>query len=209
MRDIAPRDVCLAISGLTMVSKGPSTRAIGAALGLSHTAVRKLHVKQGMPVDSIESARSWYALNGHRRGGGRKVETSSKSFQPESFQAAAPTRGSPPPAIAVPAGELPDQGTLNRMLTAARVRVTDLEAEQAKVDAQIRDGLLVRAEDVKRIGFQRAVALRDKLLALPAELAIQLAAITDPALVADLLRKRLKAALNEYCAAYGATADSR
>jgi len=161
--------------------------------------VRKLHEKQQMPVNSIEAAAAWYAVNGHRRGAG-KMETPLETPAP-SFQAPQVSTGPVP-------SNLPSQADLNRMLTAARVRVTELEAEQAKVDGQIRDGLLVKAEDVKRIGMARAAALRDMLLGLPAELAIQLAALTDPALVADLLRKRLKAALTEFCAAHGVTAES-
>lgn len=212
-RELAPCDVSLAIGSLEMVSKapkGPSYRALGAALGLSHTMARKLHEKQGMPTDSIEAATAWYALNGHRRGGGHLGTRAVGSFQ-RMAPAAPVSRVAPitlPLTLEVPQGLL-DQGTLNRMLTAERVRVTQLEAEQAKVDGQIRDGHLVQAEEVKRIGMARAIALRDRLLALPAELAIQLAAITDPALVSDLLRKRLKAALTEFCAAHGATAETR
>lgn len=191
------------VSKVSKVSKGPSYRALGAALGLSHTMARKLHEKQGMPTDSIEAARAWYAENGHRRGGGNLETAAPKSFQSAAAPAPVSTAGLEAPP------RLLDQATLNRMLTAERVRVTQLEAEQAKVDGEIRDGHLVKAEDVKRIGMARAIALRDRLLALPAELAIQLAAITDPALVTDLLRKRLKAALTEFCAAHGATAETR
>lgn len=183
-----------------MVSKAPSTRAIGAALGISHTAVRKLHEKQQMPLDSIEAARAWYQLNGHHRGGARKVETSAETSAP-AFQGA---------TVSTPAAasHLLDQGTLNRMLTAARVKVTELEASQARMDADLRDGKLLRAEDEYRKNFERAVTLRTKFLSLPAEWAIQLAAMSDPALVADFTRKQIKAALTEYCAAYGVTAES-
>src|SRR5581483_10886331 len=132
-----------------VVSKLPSTRAIGAALGISHTMVRKLHEKQQMPVDSIDAARAWYELNGHRRGGGAKVETPVET-PPPSFQ--------PPPVSteSVPL-EQRSQADLNRMLTAARVKVTDLEARQAQMDADLRDGKLLRAEDEYRKNFERAV----------------------------------------------------
>jgi hypothetical protein len=198
--EFAQRVVSAAIGFLELVSKPPSYRALGAALGLSHTMARKLHEKQGMPRDSTEAAVAWYAQNGHHRGAGN-LETKARA----GFQGAPP----PPPVSTVDPETLPQQALLNRMLTAARVRVTDLEAKQAEVDGQIRDGLLVKAEDVKRIGAARAVALRDHLLRLPAELALRLAAMTDPVLVADLLRKSLKAALNEFCDALGASTDSR
>lgn len=153
-----------------------------------------------MPLDSIEAARQWYELNGHHRGSAAKVETTMET-PPAGFHAP------PAPAEPVPL-EQRSQAELNRMLTAARIKVTDLEAVQAQMDADLRDGKLLRAEDEYRKNFERAVTLRNKFLALPAEWAIQLAAMSDPALVADFTRKRIKAALIEYCAAYGVTAES-
>ena len=173
---------------VSKVSKRPSYRAIGAALGLSHTAARKLHEKQQMPVDSIDAARAWYAQNGHHRGGARqraRVETGVETSSPGGSSASN-------------AEILEDQATLNRRLTAARVRVTDLEARQAQMDAELRDGKLLKAEDVTAQVSGAGVALRDRLMALPAELAVRLAAMNEPAEVADVLRKALKGAINDW-----------
>lgn len=186
---------------VSKVSGRPSYRALGAALGLSHTAVRQLHNKRQMPIDSIAAARAWYAQNGHGRGGGRRaarVETGTETSAPRGASASAPAD--------LP--DLPDQGTLNRLLTAAKVRVTDLEAHQAQMDAQLRDGNLLKAEDVTAQISAASVALRDRLMALPAELALRIAAMKEPAEVADLLRKALKGVISDWFSALRIEGDS-
>ena len=183
---------------------------LAAALGISRPMVRK-YLKRGMPSDSEKSARAWLAENSSGR---FAKEDSSDGSTPTGTQVE-------PSAAAEPTASMPgaltglSQAELTKRLTAARIRLTErdaavkaLQERQAKMDADLRDGKLLRAEEENRKGFERAVALRNKLLALPAEWAVQLAAITDPALVADFTRKRIKAALIEYCAAYGVTAES-
>jgi hypothetical protein len=100
------------------------------------------------------------------------------------------------------------------MLTAARIKLTErdtairtFQEKQADIEGRIRDGHLVEAKTAQRVGFERAIGLRIKLMELPAQWALQLAAITDPALVADFTRKRLKAALVEFCVAWGALSE--
>lgn len=186
-----------------------SQRAMAAALGVSKRTVEK-RIAQGMPMDSAEAARSWTAMNvGEPRG--PRLATSKSSHRSQTRRAGQPPDDDPEPAVS----GLEDQKTLNRKLTAARINLTEkdtairsLQERQAKMDADLRDGKLLRAEDEYRKGFERATGLRQRLLSLPAEWAVQLAAISDPALVADFTRKRIKATLIEYCAAYGVTAEA-
>jgi hypothetical protein len=190
-----------------------SQRALAKALGGKAKRTIEKRIAQGMPVDSIEAARAWCEQNlGEPRGPGvATIEVATKGSQGSHRRRKAPTASEPAAKLDDGQESLRDQKTLNRMLTAARIKLTErdtairgLQEKQADVDGRIRDGHLVKAEDVKRIGSARAIALRDALLALPAQLALQLAALTDPALVADLLRKCLKQALTEFVEAHRA-----
>lgn len=209
-----------------MVSKGEKIpdRKLAGMLGISHTMVRKYRLR-GMPTNSEQSALAWLCENSVGRfneGSGadvvaalERVETGSEEVSSPEAQTALADDDAPEFAENVKLDGL-SQADLTKRLTAARIRLTDRDAEirrlqgrQAQMDADLRDGKLLRAEEEHRKGFERATTLRNKLLALPAEWAVQLAAITDPAMVADFTRKRIKAALIEYCAAYGVTAESQ
>lgn len=195
-----------------------SQRQMAKALGVSKRTVEK-RAAQGMPMNSLEAARSWCGGNlGEPRGSG--VVATSGSHGIRRIKAPPPIGpASIGPAPDDPGGELEDlnqldQKTLDRLLTAARVKLTErdtairrLQEKQRQVDADLRDGKLLRSEDVYRRAFELAVTARTKLLGIPSECAVQLAAMPDPAMVADFLRKRIKAALIEYCSAYGVSLD--
>jgi hypothetical protein len=182
-----------------------SQRVLAKALGVKSKRTIEKRIAQGMPVDSIEVARAWCEQNlAEPRGSGVATEVATKRKRGSQGSQASESLDS------VDGQPLKDQKTLNRMLTAARIKLTErdtairgLQEQQADVDAKIRDGHLVPATLVKRVAMERAVALRTKLLELPAQWSLQLAAITDPALVAEFTRKRLKAALVEFCVACG------
>jgi hypothetical protein len=190
-----------------------SQRALAKALGVKSKRTIEKRIAQGMPVDSIEAARAWCEQNlAEPRGSGVATVTAAEGSQgsqgsqgrkAEALAASEPLESDEDPL-------LKDQKTLNRMLTAARIKLTErdtairtLQERQADIEGRIRDGDLVEAKTVQRVGFERSIALRLKLMELPAQWALQLAAITDPALVADFTRKRLKAALVEFCVAWG------
>jgi hypothetical protein len=193
-----------------------SDRRLAAELGISHTMVRKYRTR-GMPTHSATLALAWLTQNSGgrfaKKEGARRpaptVETAEDLETPEDDG---------PHAVepnALGTIEM-SQAELTKRLTAARIKLTNrdaairsLQERQAQMDADLRDGKLLRSEDESRKSSVLATALRNKLLALPAEWALQLAAISDPALVADFTRKRIKATLIEFCAAYGVTAESQ
>lgn len=204
-----------------MVSKsnGIPARQLGAALGISHTMVRK-YAKRGMPTGSESAALAWLATNTAGRfaenGPPECPEEPSPELEADRDEVSTSSGvSSEPNAFAETADiEGVSQAELTKRLTAARIKLTNrdveirrLQGRQAQMDADLRDGKLLRAEDEHRKGFERALTLRNKFLSLPAEWAVQLAAITDPAIVAAFTRKHLKAALIEYCAAYGVTTE--
>jgi len=195
------------------------------ALGISRPMVRK-YQRRGMPTDTEESARAWLKKNS----GGRFADRGSAADGTSSGTPGGTRRGGTsggthrgtrhPPKVKVAGAAADDdlenlsQAELSRRYVAARIRLTQkdealkaLRERQAQLDADLRDGKLLRAEDEYRRNFERAVVLRTKFLALPSEWAIQLAAMSDPALVADFTRKRIKAALIDYCAAFGVCAE--
>lgn len=180
---------------------------MGRVLGVSPQQVRKYRTR-GMPMSSEKSARAWLRKNSM----GRFAEKAARACDGAPGTSSAQERDGSASAAASSPDVLAglSQAELTRRLTAARIRLTErdaaiksLEERQAQMDADLRDGKLLRAEDEYRKNFERALTLRNKLLALPAEWALQLAAITDPAVAADFTRKRIKQALIEYCASYG------
>lgn len=199
------------------MGKGISGRKLAQVLDISHTMVRK-YVKRGMPLTSAAAALAWLSANTRGQFSERNVRSENADVAgAEDLEISAEPAASPrDPNAFAGARELEhvSQAELTKRLTAARIKLTDRDAEirslqgrQAQMDADLRDGKLLRSEDEHRKGFERAVTLRTKLLGLPAECAVQLAAITDPAMVADFMRKRIKAALIEYCESYGVVAD--
>jgi hypothetical protein len=180
----------------------PSKSAISRELGMKRTMFYK-YAARGMPTDSAQSARAWLLQNTTGRhgpdAGSRPVTRVTGDISGET--AAADLKGL----------SLAD---LTKRLMVARIKLTDrdaalraLQARQSQMDADLRDGKLLRAEEEARKSSEVALALRSRLMELPNQCALQLAALTDPALVAEFLRKRIKAALIEFCRSYGVTAD--
>jgi hypothetical protein len=111
----------------------------------------------------------------------------------------AQARGLPPPPAAddegddEPAAAPSANATYHRAKTAREV----YEARGAALDYQERVGKLVRADDVRRTAFEKARAMRDRLLSIPDRIAPVLAAESDIARVHDALAGEIKGALRE------------
>lgn len=71
------------------------------------------------------------------------------------------------------------------------------QARLARLDYEERTGTLVSKEKVREAAFQRARTLRDRLLALPDRLASELAAITDPRELREVLDAELRQVVKE------------
>jgi hypothetical protein len=66
------------------------------------------------------------------------------------------------------------------------------QAQLAKLDLDERNGLLVRADEVRVTAFNMARKTRDQLIALPERVATTLAATSDPAEVQRLLEDEIE-----------------
>lgn len=96
-----------------------------------------------------------------------------------------------------------DRSEIDRRLQAEKYKTEREKARAAKFETDIREGRLLLAEDVARHDAEVGSRLKNKLLSLPTELAVRLAAMSNPAAVEGLLRAEVTDALNEFLDAYG------
>lgn len=166
-----------------MVSKAAVSQAfIARSLGLSGAAIAKLK-KQGMPVDSVESAMAWRV---------QRQNVAARKPLPAQAQA---TAGSFPPPRSVPAA-MPDEDH-----QAARTRREIAEANLAEMREAEERGELVRVAAVKSRLANVISSTRDSLLQLPARMAQVLSAEQDPNRVRDVLEAEIHQALARLVAA--------
>ena len=92
---------------------------------------------------------------------------------------------------------------LDRLLTVQKIAKAEYEKREAKWNDDLREGLIVKVEDVERINSIQCLGLRNKLLAIPSEQAIRLANCNDPAQAAEILRDAICDALNDFLREYG------
>ena len=92
---------------------------------------------------------------------------------------------------------------IDRLLQIEKLKEQEQKAKAAQFDTDIREGKLLLAEDVAKHDAEVGSQLKKKLLALPTELAVRLAALSSPAEVEGLLRAEITSALNEFLDAYG------
>lgn len=71
------------------------------------------------------------------------------------------------------------------------------QARLARLDYEERTGTLVSTEQVRSAAFARARSVRERLLTLPERVASELAAITDPRGIREVLESELQQALEE------------
>ena len=155
---------------------GLSQAAIGRALDLSPAAMTKLK-KQGMPVDSVESALRWRT---------ERQNIAQRKPLPDALRAAP---AAPPPPVddfRQADDESHDQ---------ARTRREIAEANLAELKLLELRGELVRAAAVRAALSKRAAALRESFLQLPARVVPLLAADPAAASMDRVLRAEIVAAL--------------
>ncbi|WP_336938925.1 hypothetical protein [Acinetobacter modestus] len=92
---------------------------------------------------------------------------------------------------------------IDRLLQIEKLKEQEQKAKAAQFDTDIREGKLLLAEDVAKHDAEVGSRLKKKLLSLPTELAVRVAAMTSPAEVENLLRAEITDALNEFLDAYG------
>lgn len=163
------------VNGEGSMVNGLSQAAIGRVLDLSPAAMTKLK-KQGMPVDSVESALRWRLE--------RQNIAQRKALPP-------PLRAAPPPAARMPE-PMPD---LEESHDQARTRREIAEANLAELKLSEQRGELVRAAAVRAALAKRAAALREGFLQLPARVVPLLAADPVPSSMDRILRSEIVAVL--------------
>ena len=172
------------VNGERIEVNGPSQAAIGRALNLSPPAITKLK-KQGMPVDSIESAQAWRVA--------RQNVAARKPAPP-----IAPMRISVP---SVPVNPFAQHDHVEHDLDlgedhdTARTRLRISEANLSEMKEAEENGQLIRIDAVKAVLSVAMATAREALLQIPSRLAPLLAADTDPASVQNLLHDEIHQAL--------------
>lgn len=160
-----------------------SQAAIGRVLGLSPAAMTKLK-GQGMPVDSVESARAW--REARQNVAQRKPEPVAPPPSPRIEVAARPVFGDDPFGGLGAMGEDRDEARTRREIADANIA----EMEEGKMR---RDLILLEA--VKRQMAADFSMTREALLQLPARMAPLLAAEIDPATVQSMLHAEIHSAI--------------
>lgn len=129
---------------------------------------------------------------------GRKAEPKAeRKAEPKAEQP-----GEQPESAAGKLARLP-KAELDRLLQIQRVAMADLERREAAFGLDLREGRLLKTDDVVRTNSLRCLGLRNRLLAIPSEQAIRLANCNDPAQAAGILRDAITEALNEFLREYG------
>lgn len=147
--------------------KPMSQAAIGRALGLAPATMTKLK-HQGMPVDSVESARAW--RNARQNIAARKPEPAAL------------------PAPVIVAREVtPDGFELDETHDAARTRREIAEANLAEMKESEQRGELIRVSAVEVVWAASLASVREHLMQVRARLAPLLAAESDMFKIDQLL----------------------
>lgn len=172
-----------------MSSKQLSQNAIGRALGLSSAAIVKLK-KQGMPVDSVESAQAW-----------REARQSIAKRKPEPEQLRTASTAAP----VIRASEVnPDGSELVETHDQARTRREIAEANLAELKEGELSRELVRRVDVDRAAFEAARALRDGLTNCAKRLGATVAVLSTPEECAAAIEREHRTLLQSWSRTMGA-----
>ena len=177
------------VDPVKMLSQG----AIGRALGLAPATITKLK-GQGMPVDSVESARAWRTAR--QNIAARKPETKSLPAVGVLTRSDCDPSGDDVRREVLRANEVRfDGGDLAEDHQAARTRREISEANQSEMaEAKMRHDQILIAAVQTAMSMDYAIT-RDSLLQMPARLAPLLAAEADPAAIQTMLHAELHQAL--------------
>lgn len=181
-----------------MGKKPLSQNAIGRALGLSSAGVVKLK-KQGMPVDSVESAQAWRKAN-------------------QSIAKRKPVPQAQDPHAQVVGGDVfremirmtpvkPDGSALDESHDQARTRREIAEANLAELREGELSGELVRKEEVEQAAYRAARSLRDGLTNCAKRLGATVAVLTTPEECANAIEQEHRTLLQSWSRTMGVQAQ--
>lgn len=83
------------------------------------------------------------------------------------------------------------------MLKAEKIRLTRAQADKVELELSLRQGELVEAHSTVLVWSKYILSCRSRLLGLPAKVAYELAGITDPALIQQILQEVVDEAIAE------------
>ena len=174
------------VNGEHISVKGLSQAAIGRALKMSPANVTKLK-KQGMPVDSVESAQAWRDAKQNIAARIPTPEESRKQF--------GRVGGDDSHEMIRAHEETADGFEVDEDHDAARTRLRISEANLSEMKEAEERGSLIRVDAIKAaLGTAMATA-REALLQIPSRLAPLLAADQDPANIQNTLHGEIHQAL--------------
>lgn len=168
---------------------GVSSREIGKALGISHTAVNKAALRGRIPREAdgtfdLEKVRASWDENANQLQRQRRMGSVSASFaqglHPD-FEPTAPV-------------EI-DEAKIT--MAEAQRREAVAKAKQRELDLMEREGKLLAAEDVEREWSSIVSAARNRLLLMAAKLAPRIAMVSDVRECQALIEKEVREALQK------------
>ena len=190
--------------------KALSQAAIGRVLGLAPATMTKLK-GQGMPVDSVESARAW--RNARQNVAARKPEPKTTSAAPSIAAPASMARPvtEHPPGTGngrvggdvfhdmIRANEVKPDGTpLDEGYDDARTRREIAEANIAEIKEAELAGKVVEKTAVDKAFFEAARGLRDGMTNCSRRLAAEVATLSAPAECEEVIAKELRHLLDAF-----------
>ncbi len=166
-----------------MTSKQPSQNSIGRSLGLSSAAMVKLK-KQGMPVDSVESAQAWRQA--------RQNIAKRKPVPP-----GAQVVGGDTLRAMIRAQQVQEDGTeMPESHDQAKTRREIAEANMAEIELAQKRGEIIQVKAVEAVWSNALASAREHLLQVRARLAPLLAVETETFQIEQLLDLEHNKALN-------------
>ena len=165
-----------------------SIRGMAAELGLGKSQVMR-DKQDGMPMESVAAAQAWRVQ--HRdvaRSFDGRIDRQPAATVGQSLADAADSAASPPADDDVKVTDTDEYRRARTEREQVRLARERMELDQAR-------GQTIDASEAARLAFTNFRVLRDAVLNVPARLAPQLAAETDPFRVVQLLDNALSEAL--------------
>ena len=176
------------------VAKPPSQAAIGRALGLAPATMTKLK-GQGMPVDSVESARAWRTAR-------QNIAARKPEPKPVTPTQPAPDFGRVGGDVfhdMIRASEVKfDGGEMDEAHAEARTRREIAEANMAEIREAELSGKFIEKTAVDRAVFESARGLRDGMTNCSRRLAAEVATLSTPAECELVIAKELRHLLDAF-----------
>lgn len=170
-----------------------SQRAYARRLGVSHTAVQQAIASGrisavGGKIDPTLADRQWSENTDQSKPRNRITGLPKHRRGPD---------GLPQPMRLIAATDAEDDPSAAAGFARARAARELYQAQLAKIELDLRRGILVRADEVRLRAFGRARKARDLLIALPERVAATVAATADTAEVRRILEDEIKSVCRE------------